>query len=482
MSASARTSWATVLAAGVLTSGCGGLKTVTPTFEPTLAPPPASESRVTLPIEIEGVDLSVLDKAVKPVFGGSQYEGIPVWGGAQVNYMVWRDPIMPSLTDATVSMQVHPYFFLSIGDAYDPDFQCGFRHETAQERLIGMTSRVTWHPQWALQAAATSWTFLPVTPPPQPPMLRCTLGTGPWEYDAEWMIDGILTDRINELTSELNKRIKDKTNIRQSAVEFWNALRATIDVPPDLHVQLRPGSVAAGPITSTATGAPGVYNVRATVEIKGRPRLVVGSPPEADTTPLPDVTGEVSGEQGFVLNFEAEYPFAEANRTIGASFPIVRRRGKYEVVLRNPVLRPSGERVILELELLSRGVLWRNSAKIYLIGKPEFDCSRRCVAFPDLDYTLETRSVLAKSLEWLLHDRVIDEIKPLARLDFGKHLDRVAPALNRAMNRQLGDARLSGHTDEVRPDELYVTDRTILARTRATGELSMVIGLERPQR
>lgn len=344
-------------------------------------------------------------------------------------------------------------------------------------------------------------------PVPKPPPIPCKLGTGPWEYDASGKIDDVVNGALNGFTAKFDEKIKKVSDIRDAATRLWDGLKATATPESMIHVQLRPQAVNAGPIDSSPTSTPGMYTITSAVEIVGRPRLVFGPPPEPDTTPLPDLGTSVSGKKGFDLGVDLEMPFDQATRLIAAKFPYTFRFGNHELVLCNPVRRPSGTKVSLEVEFYSQvnethppenglggkiksffrairvaieDELWTSYAKVYLTGTPQFDVLRRDLYFPDLDFTVESKSVLIKGLDWIFHTVLVDDLRALSRLNFGERIDQVYPVLNAAMNRSLGPAELTGYTDLVRPDSIWVSEKATVARMRAMGSLSLKVSAKLP--
>ena len=431
------------------------------------------------------------------IYGDSEFQNIPFVGdNQQVNYMIWRDPISPSLSGSTVSLQLHPYFYLSIGDAYDPFAQCGFRHETAQERLIGVTSTLSWSPQWAVNAA-TMWSFLTVTPTPQPPMIDCKLSVA--QYDATGKINSFLTDQLNKLRDRLDQDIADETNIHSEATALWSMLAATTDVGSDTYLQIHPYAANVGPIGSSATAMPEIFKVTSTVELLGSPQLYYGSAPMPDVTPLPPLGTSPTAQDGFELNVDLNYPIADAVTVIAAKFPYVLNYGKHQLVLCNPVLIPDGSRLALQVDFFSQvnidttppkglwghiksflasipeaidDYLWSSTAKIYLEGTPAFDVPRRDVWVPDLDFTVESKSILIKALDFVFHTLLIPDVRELTRYNLGDRVDAVYPQLNAALNRTMGKGELTGYTNLVAPDQVFLTPDAIIARFRASGSLA----------
>ena len=77
-------------------------------------------------------------------------------------------------------MVVPFYYYQSVGDAYDPLVQCGYRHVPAQERTFRIKTTLDWDRIWSLKGT-TTWML-------DPPAVRCVL-LWPRKYDATNRID-----------------------------------------------------------------------------------------------------------------------------------------------------------------------------------------------------------------------------------------------------------------------------------------------------
>ena len=456
------------------------------------APPiPAGISHVDVPLTISNVDLSVINQDVPGIFGQSQRGLIPGDDSDQVNYLFWRDPLSPSLSGATLQATVHPYFYLSIGDAYDPDVQCGYRHEPAQERLLQLTSQFSWASDWYVQSK-TSWQFLAMNPPPP----DCKLGV--FNINATGLVNNVLTNFLNSNLPKFDESVRLKTDVKPKAEALWSLMRQTTSLGSGIWLQIRPNSASAAPLTSAGPGPPGVYTLLSVAEITGQPQLFFGAEPPPDSTPLPPLGATITGNNGFDLHADLTVSIEAAQSAIQRYFPVTLTFGRHQIVLCKPKLTAFGTKVLLEVELLSRldkrevkvddvatavewgvdgtlnsidGFLWSSKGNAYFLATPSIDSDRRDVYFPDLDFSEDSRSLLIKTADWVLHTLVVESLRSSLRLNMGTQIDALYAKINAGINRQLGNLSLNGYTDLVRPDSAFVTQDGIVMRFESNGQL-----------
>jgi hypothetical protein len=113
---------------------------------------------------------------------------------------------------------------------------------------------------------------------------------------------------------------------------------------------------------------------------------------------------------------------------------------------------------------------------LYFVGTPIYNPVAQTVVVPDLDFSVESRNVLGRSADWLLHDELRDRIRQAAHFAVGDRVTEIRGKVNTAMNRDLGKAvRLSGHVESLRPVGVVVTQTAIATLVEADGRAKVDI-------
>jgi hypothetical protein len=85
---------------------------------------------------------------------------------------------------------------------------------------------------------------------------------------------------------------------------------------------------------------------------------------------------------------------------------------------------------------LSIGLLTSGAVKgwIYLKGYPKYDQEKEELFIDELDYQVETKNVLVKSINWLLSGKILPLIKENARYPLKKDLEMLRKDLNKELD------------------------------------------------
>jgi hypothetical protein len=469
------------------------LKPDTPPNQP-IPLKPAGVSRMKLPVLIEPIDISRIETETPKTFGGS--EDIDFLADSQLRYFVWRKPLQPSFVNDTVRAQLHSYFYgiIENKETGGRTAQCGYFNEPAQERVFNSSFKLEWAPDWHVK----STTSIQMDPAPFPCILTI------FHIDVTRHIDR----KLNELTSDAGRRvdayIAQTTNVRPQAVELWSGLRATKEIAPRVWFQMHPTSVALAPIEAVPTDLPSIFKLKTSLEIKASPEITIGNEPSPDTTSLPQLGNDPTGRPGFDLHVDLDLAFCDANEKLAQEFPLTINYGRHRIVLSEPKMESFGNQILLRLTVdngvnkikrppvqdvwggIKKGAnwvtdkiaekLWKTHGVVFLTGTPTFDSKTRDIFFPDLDFEVHTQNVLLKAVGWIFHSPLRDQLRYKARLNVGQQLDDLRMGMNKTLNQDLGSrAHLSGYTDSVDGESIYVTETSIRARVKAWGEASLTL-------
>jgi len=135
----------------------------------------------------------------------------------------------------------------------------------------------------------------------------------------------------------------------------------------------------------------------------------------------------------------------------------------------------SGDKAVLGLTL-SEPI----QGEIFALAKPVFDIEKNELHFQDVDFTLASSSLMARSADWMLHGSLRQSIEQKAHIRFD---DDLKDALKDFRNyRQQLDSGVVVRADleHVRPEGLYFTQDSIKAYLVLDGKLWVDVGGENP--
>src|SRR5687767_7064578 len=259
-------------------------------------------------------------------------------------------------------------------------------------------------------------------------------------------------------------------DVRGALIPVWKSLQQPLRLTDTtLWLSLNPRAVGVGPVRVRDSMA------HATVTLLARPRIVSGSRPLPDSTPLPNMT-ELKAADTLVAVLDGSLSYASANAILrqevnGRRLWIRGRRVVIDSVKMSYIGR---NRVALEVTLsgMARG-------RVHLVGTPVYDARRDAITVPDLAYDIHTSNVLVRSINWLTGDKLRNEIRRAATLPASSMLELARGLANQQITRTLSDGvRLSGEILRAEAITARATADGLRAQARGTGKLALDIRVE----
>jgi hypothetical protein len=460
---------------------------------------PIVTSTIGVHVEAVAPNLSIAESAIPILFEGALLEQeVPHWGPEDFYFKVWRPPLENvALKNDTLSLGLQSYFYLAVGDPYDPFIQCGFRHERALHRSIAMESKLGWGKNWQVQTTTTATLGDPDT--------KCVLSF--IHYDATHLLDDNLGKALQAGAKGLDEAIGKQTNQLSNARLFWDNTKATRQLSPGVWLQLRPKNVNAGSVHSVPTTDANIYRLSSDFALTAEPQLTYGERPKDDTTALPDLSVFTPTSQNIDLYPELRLSTTNATKLLASKFPITINYGRHQLELTDPIVQISGGKLVVTLQIRSgvnrlkgrnkpiispiRNVYmkmvyailerkWDDEGQIAPVGTPSFDDGTRDIYSSDLDFDLQTRNALLKAVEWIFHTPAVAILRTEARWNFGTDADLLRKALDTQLNKTLTESvSMNGYVEDLKGDLIY-TQRDngvdyVTARVHVSGNANIVL-------
>ncbi|MEP7381754.1 MAG: DUF4403 family protein, partial [Gemmatimonadota bacterium] len=285
-----------------------------------------------------------------------------------------------------------------------------------------------------------------------------------------------VTDRVMRATREkLQQQVRTldralaQVQTRERFERWWRDISRPIRLTDSIYLTINPHKVQLGGVTIDSGEA--VAHVR----LEATPRIVSGSRPNDFElfTPLPPLQhGALSG-QGMRVSIQGEFGYDIATgllrkTLIGRSLQWQKR----VITIRDvTVAGIGGGKVSLGLRFggAARGL-------IYLTGTPSYDNGDDQIVIPDLDYDLQTSSMLVKGLAYLGDEQIRDALREYARFPITGHLDRLRTLAVRGMNRELTKGvELVASLEPVEHVTVHATRAALILDASARGDLRLDI-------
>ena len=415
------------------------------------------KSVVHVPVEISIAELS---KHLNVQVQGLIYEDNDKQEGFKIK--VWkRAPIIADARDSllfyTVPLKIwgeKTFQVLGISSTQSTEFQVNLKFMT----------RFGVDPDWKIRTQTVSAGFDWVTKP----SIKVA--------GIEVPITGIISRKISENLEKFSKAIDD--NVRENFVvkpyiiQAWNLIRE----PRLLSEQYRtwlvitPMDILMTPFT--------VQNgkISATLGIRGFTQTLTGEkPPTKPAVNVPNLIVTTDVPNGFQIGLIGVVPYEEASKFaaeqfIGKTFDF--KEGKYKIEVTSVDIYGQNDKLVIKAGL--KGSI---NGVIYLKGIPYYDTKTRLLSLKNVDYDLNTRSVLVQTANWLLQGRFAKQIEQEFVFPVGSQMDEAQKAIRQQLtNRKVAKGvDFGGRLDTLEPDQVYLTPTSLVALIVAKGRIEIKI-------
>jgi len=283
------------------------------------------------------------------------------------------------------------------------------------------------------------------------------------DTNIEGMIQGVLKGQAPTVDAD----VLNNVYVRLAIGKAWDALQAPIRLNYKLSLLLNPQTIQVSPPSTKAD------TMTVVVGVVAKPKLISGDTPQTSALPLPNVSmAPALLASGFhiVVDNELSFDFIsdELTRKLeGKEYPV----SGNTIIIQKVRVYGSGDSLILEVRVKGTA-----DGTIYLIGKPVYDESTRTVSVQNLDYTVETKHVLVKTADWLLHSKVRDNLAGQATWFIGDKIDAAKDMLSDALNRKLNQyVSITGKVQNVRAVAVGTTNTSLKAVLIADGIVSVSV-------
>ncbi|HWU87050.1 MAG TPA: DUF4403 family protein [Kofleriaceae bacterium] len=242
--------------------------------------------------------------------------------------------------------------------------------------------------------------------------------------------------------------------------ELWRRLGAPVQLADRVWLAIRPKAIEASNLRGSATTI--AVDLGATFQS----RVVLGDRPAADDSQFSKLS-PVGGPAGFAVQVLGSVAYKDAETLLDGRLRGEHRLEGHTVRIDSTRLYGAGEGRVVVALVMARPF----KATLYLVGKPVYDAQTNVISVRDLEYSLETRSLLLRVAEYLLHRRVRDKIEQASRFDLAARQREALDRL-RQLSFPAGPLIIAIETNDIGVDVLVVGDDALHVVTRAAGSIT----------
>jgi hypothetical protein len=343
-------------------------------------------------------------------------------------FHMWRDPFRITLNGNILTIEAHVKYWvagaLSIPNPFTGRLiwqqvgSCGL-NEAKREAVISLSTK------FELQKDGRFKTTTKVNSINFPNLCGVTI----LNFDVTPLLSYNLTFNLNNLVSSVDSRIAQISNFRDVCSIGWTKLQEPIEIDSSIWLMVNPVVPCIAPLSGN-----GQY-VSTSIGVMAKPIIVFGPKPVVQNTPLPELNLN-SPQAGSHVVLEGNLPFDAASKII--SQKLVGNKyisSKFGVNIEDALIYGSGETTILKLD-----VTGDINGSIYLTGTPYYEMANDSLYIKNLDYSIETKNILAYSADKFLHSGFRQMIADITHWELGGQIAKAKEKITSFLNPSQGNS------------------------------------------
>lgn len=329
---------------------------------------------------------------------------------------------------------------------------CGNNGESMRKVTVGYTTSIKLTPDFKLKANTTLRKFETIDP--------CEISV--FKYDATALLKKEVTKVLKGLEDDIDKQIGN-VDLKSEAEKAWKILAEPISLGKYGFFNANPSKIGFEDLKFTGNSA------TANLTLMLNPILTTNSQ-NTKPTLLPKLC-DVPECNGFNITMDviATYDSLTKIMTSELKGKEIILKGKKVIFESIEIFGASNQQVSLKI-----GFSGKKKGTLFLLGTPTFNQENQIVSFPDLSFDLNTKSALLKSAKWLFNDKITDALRTSSTIDLKPHLTTLKQLVEKQLNTTIQPGIfLKGNIKELKMQEIYPNNDTLILRINSTGVLSL---------
>ncbi len=268
----------------------------------------------------------------------------------------------------------------------------------------------------------------------------------------------------------IDQAVAEQGQLGSYVTELWNELQKPQLVAEEYQawLQMQPRDLRMTPLQATET------SISAIITLEAMPQLVFSpTAPYSLPTPFPTFkfVPQIREENDFNIRIASLITYAEAERMAAQS--VVNQTfssGSKSVSIQSLRLFPSGNKVMISLA--ASGAY---NGNIHLSGIPAYDNEAQKLTIEQLDFTLQTKSLLTKTAAWLFKSKLKNQIESNLDAMLSENMGELKEQLaTQLADQDLGNGiRLKGRLNQLSLGKVYLRPEGLEVRVAITGQLDI---------
>jgi Domain of unknown function (DUF4403) len=295
------------------------------------------------------------------------------------------------------------------------------------------------------------------------------IGIGPLSIRPRSIVEGVTLPVQRTLSDLVGRKLNEKFPLKPHVAKVWNAAQKPIllDKTYNAWLKLTPQAAMVYPFYAQNR------QIRLSVGLTTYAELVVG--PEPPTNPpatLPDLKMVNANDRSFKVALHTDLFYSDVIK-IAAPLLLDRELGSdgKSVILKSLDIYGNGERLVIKVD--TAGSL---DGTIYLTGRPVINPQTSQFSVEDLDFDIQTQSMLLSTAAWFMHGTIKNTIQEKLNLDLSQRMTQAQDLTGRSLARiQLAENLfLTGSVKTIRLNDVMVQKDRLSIQVYTEGETTIL--------
>lgn len=270
--------------------------------------------------------------------------------------------------------------------------------------------------------------------------------------------------QLKNLEIEIDKQFKS-IDIKSTAKSTWSLLQESTEIPGYGFLSLGPTSLSMSEIEFNGKKASFDFSIDISPSF-------TTEKPKITSIALPDLSKSVV-DNGLSFGLDAILSYDSLSNFIRTSFKgeIFEVKRKKIVIEDLWITGSKDNRIILKTKFSGT-----KKGTVYLLASPVLNDSLHRIELKNVDFDVESKSILLKSAQWFFNSKIVEMIEQKAVFDYDPMVSDMKKEINSAMNQELTKGvSMKGKITQIDLNQIYYTNTHLVLRTHLNGDLKLIL-------
>jgi hypothetical protein len=299
-----------------------------------------------------------------------------------------------------------------------------------------------------------------------------TLKFGIVEIPLNSLVDVMMKSQKENIGPMIDQQLKSAINIKKYIQDTWQSIQNPIGLPSEIKtfLKINPQEISISPLHSEKGKLKTSIGIKAITEI-----FITDKSPSKTNQPLPALKNIKGNSNDIAINVITDLPYDEIKKLTLPSLTqqtFTFNNGKKTVKINEMEVYGSNGKMIVKLNLI--GSL---KGEVFLSGVPKYDTTNQIVFFDEMDYDIKTKNILAKSANWLAHDKFVKIMQPYFKYSLAKQLKDIKASAQKTLSNYkiTNGIFFNGKINDFNLNNIFLTQQSLKCNFKIKGNATVKI-------